>query len=78
MHRPEIVDHPELLAEDPKLAAQSAIWFWTTYTPGLRRHAQKGEWAKVRNGVNGGNIGKKDFDRALNRYLNGTGILLRR
>ncbi|VDH01234.1 Predicted chitinase [Helicobacter pametensis] len=81
MRRPDIMSNPDLVATDPHLAVQSAIWFWTIYKPKskpyLRRDAQQGNWDEVRKAVNGGKIGKRDYRRKVDSYLNGKGVLMK-
>lgn len=79
MRRPDIMSNPDLVATDPQLAVQSAIWFWTIYKhkPNLRRIAQQGNWDEVRNIVNGGSIGIGKYWPKVQGYLNGKGALMK-
>lgn len=81
VHRPDIVNNPDLVANDPKLAAQSAVWYWTIYRlkaePKLRKYAQQGNWDQVRRIVNGGSIGKASFEQKVKNYQKGKGTLMK-
>lgn len=70
------MDNPDLISSDPKLAAESTVWFWTKYKPDLAKVARDGRFDEVRRIVNGGRIGKTSFDNKLDGYLKGAGTFL--
>ncbi|MPQ83832.1 glycoside hydrolase family 19 protein [Pseudomonas sp. MAFF 730085] len=61
-----LVNHPELL-EQPRHAAMSAAWFWSTR--GLNTLADQKDFAKITRRINGGLTGQADrqalYDKAL-------------
>lgn len=72
--RPEIMQNPQLVSQDPTLAVQSAIFYWNT-RKGLREAAQRGDIDKVSRLVNGGTNGLKERRENFASYLNGKGPL---
>lgn len=72
--RPEIMQNPQLVSQDPTLAVQSAIFYWNT-RKGLREAAQRGDIDKVSRLVNGGTNGLKERRENFSSYLNGKGPL---
>lgn len=72
--RPEIMQNPQLVSQDPTLAVQSAIFYWNT-RKGLREAAQRGDIDKVSRLVNGGTNGLKERRANFASYLNGKGPL---
>lgn len=76
INNPQIMDNPDLISSDPKLAAESTVWFWTKYKPDLAKVARDGRFDEVRRIVNGGRIGKTSFDNKLDGYLKGAGTFL--
>jgi len=53
----DFVDQPELLAE-PEYAVRSAMWFWQSH--GLNERADKGEFLRITQIINGGTNGLKE------------------
>ncbi|NMZ09509.1 glycoside hydrolase family 19 protein [Pseudomonas proteolytica] len=53
----DLINQPELL-EQPRHAAMSAAWFWST--KGLNTLADKGEFVKITRRINGGTNGMAD------------------
>lgn len=72
--RPDIMQNPQLVSQDPTLAVQSAIFYWNT-RKGLREAAQRGDIDKVSRLVNGGTNGLKERRENFASYLNGKGPL---
>ena len=72
--RPDIMQNPQLVSQDPTLAVQSAIFYWNT-RKGLREAAQRGDIDKVSRLVNGGTNGLKERRANFASYLNGKGPL---
>lgn len=72
--RPDIMQNPQLVSQDPTLAVQSAIFYWNT-RKGLREAAQRGDIDKVSRLVNGGTNGLKERHENFASYLNGKGPL---
>ena len=74
--RPDIVNNPELVAKDPKLAAQAAAWFWKKHKNGAAsKAALKGDFKGARNVVNNGDAVPKVV-RLSQLYLNGKGKIV--
>ncbi len=76
INNPRIMDNPDLISSDPKLAAESAVWFWIKYKPDLVKAARDGKFDEVRRIVNGGRVGKTSFDNKLDGYLKNIGTFL--
>lgn len=61
-----LLEHPQLLADDPLLAARSAGWYWRSRR--LNRYADAGDITGCTKVINGGTNGLRDrlkyFDRA--------------
>lgn len=74
MGRPDIMQNPSIVATDPELAVESAIYYWKTRR-GLREAAQRGDIVKVSKLVNGGKNGLPERIRYFNGYLKGEGKL---
>lgn len=72
--RPDILQNPQLVSQDPTLAVQSAIFYWNT-RKGLREAAQRGDIDKVSRLVNGGTNGLATRRANFANYLNGKGPL---
>ena len=53
-----VVAHPDLVATDPMLAAETAGWFWERHN--LNRLADADNGTAVSIAVNGGTVGLKD------------------
>lgn len=64
----DIVKDPDKLITDPKASAESAIAFWKM-NPQLGKAADAGNFAKVRQIVNGGSIGAEDALEKTSQYL---------
>lgn len=73
--KPEIMSNPDLVAEDMELAAESAVWYWKYYKPGLAKAAREKRFDDVRKTLNGGNIGKDERNDKFSQYLKGKGSL---
>ena len=54
----DVVDNPDLVSEDKKIALMSAIWFWNKN--GLNRYADDGDIKTMTKRINGGYIGLED------------------
>lgn len=65
----DIVDDPDKLITDPKVSAESAIAYWKM-NPQLAKNADAGNFAKVRQLINGGTIGQEDAIEKTMSYLN--------
>lgn len=72
--RPDILQNPQLVSQDPVLAVESAIFYWKT-RKGLRQAAQAGDIVKVSKLVNGGTNHLKERVANFQSYLNGKGPL---
>ena len=62
--RPDIMENPDLVANDPELAAASAAWYWKN-NKRIGEKARAGDISGARKIVNGGEIGMNDV---VNRY----------
>lgn len=80
LNRPDIMQDPTIVARDPYLAAESAMYYWTR-TKGLREAAKRGDIRRVSQIVNGGpgfHGTPNHMDQRAARfrdYLNGKGKL---
>ena len=72
--RQDIMSNPDLIATDPRLAADSAAWFFMKRSK-AGRQAQAGDIAGARKTVNGGTIGMNNYMRLYGQYLQGKGVL---
>jgi predicted chitinase len=64
----DIVNDPDKLITDPKVSADSALAFWKM-NPALGKNADAGNFQKVRQIINGGNIGAEDANARVMSYL---------
>jgi putative chitinase len=62
----DFVMEPDLVAQ-PKYAALTAGWFWSTH--GCNELAQAAEWVKLTKKINGGTIGLEDRIKHINHAL---------
>jgi putative chitinase len=58
MDLPDVLDRPDIVAEDKEVALMSAIWFWNKN--GLNRYADAGDIKTMTKRINGGYIGLED------------------
>lgn len=72
--RQDIMSNPDLIATDPRLAADSAAWFFMKRSK-AGQQAQAGDIAGARKTVNGGTIGMDNYMRLYGQYLQGKGAL---
>lgn len=72
--RQDIMSNPDLIATDPRLAADSAAWFFMKRSK-AGQQAQAGDIAGARKTVNGGTIGMNNYMRLYGQYLQGKGVL---
>lgn len=63
----DLVDDPDAVAEDPTMAAASALYFWKANKK-ISEKAQAGDVAGVRKIVNGGTIGLEDTQKLAAQY----------
>lgn len=62
----DLLAHPERIADEPAMAAASAVWFWTSH--GLNAEADHGTVASVTRIVNGGAMGLAERIRWTETY----------
>ena len=72
--RQDIMSNPDLIATDPRLAADSAAWFFMKRSK-AGKQAMAGNITGARKTVNGGTIGMKNYLRLYGQYLQGKGAL---
>ena len=72
--RQDIMSNPDLIATDPRLAADSAAWFFMKRSK-AGKQAMAGNITGARKTVNGGTIGMKNYMRLYGQYLQGKGAL---
>lgn len=63
----DLVDDPDKVAEDPTMAASSALYFWKA-NKNIGAQARAGNVAGVRKIVNGGTIGLEDTQKLAQQY----------
>lgn len=63
----DLVDDPDQVAEDPTMAAASALYFWKA-NKRISEKAKAGDVAGVRKIVNGGTIGLEDTQKLAAQY----------
>ncbi|QXO10129.1 hypothetical protein pEaSNUABM37_00168 [Erwinia phage pEa_SNUABM_37] len=63
----DLVDDPDAVAEDPTMAAASALYFWKA-NKNIGEKAKAGDVAGVRKIVNGGTIGLEDTQKLASQY----------
>jgi hypothetical protein len=63
----DLVDDPDAVAEDPTMAAASALYFWKA-NKNISQKAKAGDVAGVRKIVNGGTIGLEDTQKLAAQY----------
>jgi len=63
----DLVDDPDQVAEDPTMAAASALYFWKA-NKNIGDRAKAGDVAGVRKIVNGGSIGLEDTQKLAAQY----------
>lgn len=64
-----LVDDPDQVAEDPNMAASSALYFWKS-NKSIGERAKAGDVAGVRKLINGGTIGLDDTQKLAAQYAN--------
>jgi len=64
----DLVDDPDIIAEDPTMAAASALYFWKA-NKAISQKAKAGDVAGVRKIVNGGTIGLEDTQKLAQQYM---------
>lgn len=64
----DLVDDPDAIAEDPEMAASSALYFWKANKK-IGEQARAGNVAGVRKIVNGGTIGLEDTQKLTQQYM---------
>jgi predicted chitinase len=64
----DIVNDPDKLVTDPQTSAESALAYWKM-NPALGKYADAGNFTKVRQLLNGGNIGLEDANANVREYL---------
>ena len=72
--RQDIMSNPDLIATDPRLAADSAAWFFMKRSK-AGKQAMAGNIAGARKTVNGGYIGMDNYKNLYTQYLQGKGRL---
>ena len=72
--RQDIMSNPDLIATDPRLAADSAAWFFMKRSK-AGKQAMAGNITGARKTVNGGTIGMRNYMRLYGQYLQGKGAL---
>jgi len=68
------MSNPDLIATDPRLAADSAAWFFMKRSK-AGKQAMAGNIAGARKTVNGGYIGMDNYKNLYAQYLQGKGRL---
>lgn len=63
----DLVNDPDAVAEDPEMAAASALYFWKA-NKNIGAKAKQGDVAGVRKIVNGGTIGLEDTQKLASQY----------
>lgn len=63
----DLLKNPDLVANDPEVAAKVAIWYWNSR--GIGKKARAGDTVGVRKAVNGGTNGLSDTQRLTQQYL---------
>ena len=72
--RQDIMSNPDLIATDPRLAADSAAWYFMKRSK-AGKQAMAGNIAGARKTVNGGYIGMDNYKNLYTQYLQGKGRL---
>lgn len=72
--RPDIMSNPDLVSDDPEIAAKAAIIWWTK-RKSVRENAKQGNIDKVSKLVNGGTNKIDERRQAYQQYLSGKGVL---
>lgn len=65
-----VLDNPDLLATDPKVAAQASIHWWLSRGGGIRAKAAAGDLSGVTRLVNGGENGLSDRAAHFRKFMN--------
>ncbi|MDO4693653.1 MAG: glycoside hydrolase family 19 protein [Eikenella sp.] len=74
--RQDIMSNPDIVANDPQLAAESSAWFWKIYKPQASERAIRGDFPGARKAVNGSLKGWDDVNAKTSGYLNRKGALM--